>query len=305
METRTAGRWLVKASAVGILLGAVALAQEGGKVRPAYCAGGWYPGDAAALGKLVDDLLAKSAPGDATSQPSAKPLALICPHAGYRFSAPVAAAAYAQLRGRSYKRVIVLAFSHRNAGSYRGIDVPRDLTAYATPLGEVSIDRTACDVLLKNSLFTSHPNVDGGEHALELQLPLLQRALKEFALVPLLIGQMSERDYTAAAQAILPLLGDDTLLVASSDFTHFGPDYGYQPFKENVPDKLRELAEQSAATLVRCDYDGFVGHVAKTQDTICGGHGPIPLLLRVLAMGGGAQGSRAARRSGNSRRLPA
>jgi AmmeMemoRadiSam system protein B/AmmeMemoRadiSam system protein A len=255
------------------------------KVRPAACAGDWYPADPAALTKLVDDLLAAAPKGDV----SGRPLAVISPHAGYRFSAPVACAGYACLRGQSYRRVIVLAFSHRNAGRYHGIDVPKELTAYATPLGDVPIDRDVCDALLKNRLFSSDPAVDAGEHSLELQLPYLQRAIGKFALVPLLIGQMRETDYTAAAQALLPFLDEGTLLVASSDFTHFGPNYGYQPFKEDVPDKLRELSNEAATALRRCDFDGFAEHLAKTHDTICG-RGPILLLLRLLAMHGGADG---------------
>jgi len=272
-----------------VLLSQVVAAQDDAKVRSAYCAGGWYPGEPAALTKTVDDLLARASPPKVTK----KPLAVISPHAGYRYSAPAAAAGYACLRGHTYKRVIVLAFSHRNAGRYDGVDVPKELTAYATPLGEVPIDREVCDRLLSNPLFSSNPWVDAREHSLELQLPFLQRVLKDFSLVPLLVGRMSDRDYTAAAQAIIPWVDEGTLLVASSDFTHFGPRFGYQPFKDNVPEKIRELAEQAATPLVRCDYDGFEAHLAKTHDTICG-RGPIKLLLRILSMRGGAQGVRTA-----------
>jgi AmmeMemoRadiSam system protein B/AmmeMemoRadiSam system protein A len=272
-----------------ILASPLVVAQDAAKVRPAYCAGNWYPAEPAVLTKEIDDLLAKATPPEV----SGKPVALICPHAGYRYSAPVAAAAYASLRRQTYKRVIVLAISHRAAGTYRGIDVPKELTAYSTPLGQIPVDRRACDQLLTNPVFSSHADVDGGEHSLELQLPFLQRVVKDFTLVPLLVGQMADRDYTAAAQALLPLLDDDTLLVASSDCTHFGPNYGYTPFKDDVENKLRALAEQATATIVRCDYDGFVEHLAKTSDTICG-RGPISLLLRTLAMHGGAQAVRAA-----------
>lgn len=271
------------------LLSQVVVAQDGPKVRPAYCAGTWYPREPMALTKLVDDLLAR------VSRPevSGRPIALISPHAGYRYSAPVAAAGYACLRGQTYKRVIVLAFSHRNAGFYHGVDVPQKLTAYATPLGQVPIDRKVCDRLLENPLFSSHPAVDGGEHSLELQLPFLQRVLKEFSLVPLLVGRMADRDYAEAAQAIILVLDEQTLLVASSDFTHFGPNFGYQPFKDDLPNELRRLAVQAAVPLGACDYDGFVEHLAKTNDTICG-RGPITLLLRILSMQGGARGLRAA-----------
>jgi AmmeMemoRadiSam system protein B len=259
------------------------------KVRAPACAGTWYPADAGELAKFLDELLAQAKP-PAIDGP---PVALICPHAGYRFSAPTAAAAYATVRGHGFKRVIVLAFSHRHANRYHSIEVPGELTAYRTPLGEVPIDRAACARLLGNALFTSNPAVDAGEHSLELQLPILQRTLTDFKLVPLLIGQLRAAEYAQAAQALLPLVDANTLLVASTDCTHFGPDYGYVPFQEDVPDKLRELAEKAAAPLIRCDFDGFAEHLHKTGDTICG-RNPVLLLLRVLSAQGGATGVRAA-----------
>ncbi len=271
------------------LTGECVAGEGGGKVRPAYCAGTWYPGDAADLSKEIDELLARASPPEVPE----KPLAVISPHAGYRFSAPVAAAGYRLLRDHTYKRVIVLAFSHRGASSYSGVDVPSDQTAYRTPLGDVPIDREVCDQLLKDPVFASHAGIDRGEHSLELQLPFLQKVLTDFRLVPLLVGRMSTAEYAAAAKALLPLVDEDTLLVASSDFTHFGPNFGYQPFREEVPEKLRELADRATAPIMKCDFDGFLAHLAKTNDTICG-RGPIALLLRVLSMRAGASGVRAA-----------
>ena len=290
MNAHTAKQSVLTVLATVLTLSAAVLpAAAGETVRPAYCAGGWYPGDARQLTEQVDDLLAwASAP-----TVSGKPVAVISPHAGYRFSAPTAAAGYACLRGHTYKRVIVLAFSHRNAGRYTGLDVPAELTTYRTPLGPVPIDRSVCDDLLGKPGFGSHPGIDRGEHSLELQLPFLQRVLGEFRLVPLLVGRMSESDYAPTAREIIRWIDENTLLVASTDFTHFGPNFGYQPFKDDVPDKIRELADQAAAAIIRCDVDGFVDHLAKTQDTICG-RGPVTLLLRILSMQAGAQGLRTA-----------
>lgn len=264
-------------------------AAGGNNVRPPCCAGDWYPREPHKLEAHVDELLDRSTP---PALPG-RPLALIAPHAGYRFSAPVAAAAYATLRGHTYRRVIALAFSHRRAGSYRGIDVPQNLAAYATPLGEVTIDRAVCERLRANPLFAAHPGVDAGEHSLELQLPFLQRALRSpFRLVPLYVGQMNDRDHAAAAHALLPHVDDDTLVVASTDFTHYGAGFGFVPFTDDVPRRLADLAEQAATPILRCDYDGFVAHVTQTDDTICG-RGPVALLLRLVSMRGGATGVRA------------
>lgn len=258
-------------------------------VRPPCCAGTWYPGNAEELAKVVDGLLNDADPPKITG----KPLAVISPHAGYQFSAPVAAVGYRTLRGHRYKRIIVLAFSHRYAGSYKGIDVPKALKSYQTPLGAVPIDREACDQLLKHKMFSSRGSRGSEEHSLELQLPFLQRLAPDFQLVPLLVGGMSVEDYTKAAKALLPLIDGETLLVASSDFTHYGPNYGYRPFRDDIPDNLQALADQAFQPLSQGDFDGFVEHIEKTKDTICG-YGPILLMLRILSMKGGAVGLRAA-----------
>lgn len=283
-------RWAVCAvAAAGVLMdGARAMAKDGNAVvRPAYNAGSWYPGERKALADTVDELLDQAAPVGL----SGKPVAVIAPHAGYRYSAPVAAPAYRSLRGHKYRRVVVLAFSHRAASTYQGVDVSAEVSAYETPLGEVEVDREVCTALLKNRAFVSQLGLAEGEHSLELQLPFLQRTLGEFKLVPLYVGRMTPALEVEAAQALLPLLDGETLLVVSTDFTHFGKRFGYEPFTDDLPARLTELAEQAAAPLLRCDYDGFQTHLEQTRDTICG-RGPVALLLRVLSMQAGAQGVR-------------
>jgi hypothetical protein len=280
-----------------LLTGALGLAAAGlawatdpdSTVRAPSCAGGWYPAKPNKLNALLDKLLTEAPPPPVEG----KPLALVSPHAGYRFSAPVAAAGYSCLRGHSYTRVFVIAFSHRSSHSYSGVEVPGEFTAYQTPLGMVPIDRRICDDLLTKSIFLSKPGVETGEHSLELQLPFLQKTLSEFRLVPLLVGRMTEQQYAQAAQAILPWIDENTLLVASSDFTHYGSRFNYLPFTEDVPENLRRLAEQAADPITKCDFDGFRKHLAETKDTICG-RNPISLLLRILSMQGGAEATRAA-----------
>ncbi len=252
-------------------------------IRPMCCAGTWYPGDASELSAYVDDLLAKVPP----PKLDGPPLAVIVPHAGYRYSASVAATAYRALKGRRYKRVILLGFSHRYAGAYEGVNLPTEWSVYRTPLGSVPLDREGMDRLKKEQPFLSREGIDRDEHSLELQVPFLQRTCGEFKLLPMLVGRMSSRQYAAAAKAILPLLDADTLIVVSSDFTHFGPNYGYEPFRDDVRKKLAELADQASAPLLNCDFDGFLAHLDKTEDTICG-RGPILLLLRILSVHGGA-----------------
>jgi len=286
---RRSRHWLLLAAAsAGVLVTMVRVtASDEQTVRPGYCAGSWYPGDRARLTEELERCLGQA---PAVELPG-KPVGIIAPHAGYQYSAPVAATAYRCLRGQRYQRVIALAFSHRLAGSYSGVDVPAGLTAYRTPLGDVRIDREVCDVLRKHPLFVSVPQAGEGEHSLELQVPFLQHVLGDFALVPLYVGRVDAADYPRLAEALLPYLDGDTLLVASTDFTHFGPRFGYEPFRDDVPRKLTELADAAAAPIQRCDFDGFLAHLDKTQDTICG-RNPVALLLRVLSMRGRMQAVR-------------
>ncbi|MCG3137182.1 MAG: hypothetical protein HJJLKODD_01025 [Phycisphaerae bacterium] len=256
-------------------------------VRPAAFAGSWYPDTRA---ELITELQSRLECGSAPA-PALRPRALIVPHAGYRYSANVAAAAYRSLRKQDYQRVIILAPSHHFPLS--GVAVLKEWRAYATPLGEVKVDQAAVERLLRNRLFTSPTGLDREEHALELQLPFLQQVLGDFQLVPVYVGRLSGAEYTTAARELLTLTDAATLFVISSDFTHYGKNFSYQPFLERVPHRLSELAEQALQPLLTADFDGFSEHLEATGDTICG-QAPIKLLLRLLALTGGAVGERCA-----------
>jgi len=256
------------------------------QIRRSTCAGSWYPGKAADLKHMVDGMLADADPPKVEGDP----VALIVPHAGLRYSGRVAACAFKALQGRNSKRVIVLAISHRIGTWYRGASVPISYTAYETPLGKIPVDQEACRKLLSHKLFRDIAEADQGEHSLEIELPFLQRVLGDFALVPVLVGSCEGQDYDAMAQVLLSLLDDRTLLVASSDFTHYGSNYGYVPFTEDVEKKLNVLADAALKPILACDFDGFRRHVTQTQDTICG-RNAVSLLLRILQLRGGGKGT--------------
>jgi AmmeMemoRadiSam system protein B/AmmeMemoRadiSam system protein A len=274
-------RWLMAAA---LLTGCGA--SQGQEVRPAVCAGTWYPADKTDLSSLVDRLIAEA---PAASVPG-RPIALIVPHAGLRYSGPVAASGYKLLQGHKYERVIILAISHRLSSFYRGASVLANFSAFQTPLGQVNVDQQACQALLQNNLFRNVQEADAQEHSLEIQLPFLQRVLGPFHLVPILVGQCESQDYEPMAQALRQIVNDQTLLVASSDFTHYGPAYGYVPFTDNVQNRLTELADRAIKPILACDSEGFGQHVAQTGDTICG-RNAVRLMLRVLQLLGGADGT--------------
>ena len=181
--------------------------------KPAV-AGSFYPSDSGVLRTTVETLLA-----EATGQHGGAPLALIAPHAGYIYSGPVAASAYACLHAfrERYRRVVLLGPAHRVA--LRGIALP-DVEAFETPLGAIPLDRAAMDEL-------DDPEVDFDdaahrrEHSLEVQLPFLQVVLDHFSLLPLLVGATTPK---AVARVIDRLwTPPDTLVVVSSDLSHYLP----------------------------------------------------------------------------------
>ena len=192
--------------------GADALAM---RLRAPAVAGFFYPDDAAELSVALDECLASA---EAPRLGEVAPKALIVPHAGYVYSGPIAASAFARiapLRG-AIRRVVLLGPAHRVF--LRGLAAPR-AEAFATPLGVVPVDRAAIDALGDLPQVTVSDAPHAGEHSLEVQLPFLQRVLGGFALVPLVVGEASAEE---VAQVIERLWGGpETLLVVSSDLSHY------------------------------------------------------------------------------------
>ncbi len=248
-------------------------------VRPAAVAGSWYPGDAKALAKLVDGLLADAKP---PKPGGTGPLrALIVPHAGFRYSGPGAAAGYTLLRRSQPRRVVVVGPSHR--GRFRGLSIA-NVTHYRTPLGDIPLDLEAVTALRRATLVRAHDQAHQREHSIEMQLPMLQRVLKPgWTLVPVLVGGMDASDYARAAELLKTLADDRTLFVASGDFTHYGPNYGYVPFPpdEGVATALRDLDMGAYAQIAARSASGFADYRRRTGITACG-FGSVSVLLHLV-----------------------
>lgn len=179
----------------------------------------FYPGESSALSGAVDSLLAAAAPE--TSTPVAFK-ALIVPHAGYVYSGPIAAAAYARLRQAcaGIRRVVLLGPAHRVA--VRGLALP-GVEAFATPLGQIALDAEGVAAARRLPQVTDSRRAHAQEHALEVQLPFLQRVLDNFTLVPLVVGAASVESVVEVLDALWG--GPETLIVVSSDLSHYLP-YG-------------------------------------------------------------------------------
>jgi len=248
-------------------------------VRPAAVAGSWYPGEAAPLAAYVDRLL-KAAPSP-SARKAPPPRALILPHAGYRYSGAVAAAGVKLVQGRKYRRVVILGPAHR--GGFHGLSIA-GVDAYRTPLGLVPLDQDAIRRLRRSGLVTRDADAHREEHSIEMELPLLQRALAPgWKLVPILVGWLDPGDPARAAALLRPLLDDRTLLVVSTDFTHYGPAYGYLPFPldARTPERIESLDGGALRAILRKDADAFLRYRARTGITICG-YRAVAILLRLL-----------------------
>lgn len=185
--------------------------------RDAAVAGLFYPADPRALAAEIDAHLASAAPlPDGPNGRAAK--AIIAPHAGYVYSGPVAGSAYAALKPHAdrIRRVALLGPSHRVP--LHGLAAP-SAGAFATPLGEVEVDRRALETVLDLPQVGSDDEAHRLEHSLEVQLPFLQTILNDFTLVPLAVGDAPTRDVAEVIDRLYG--GPETLLVISSDLSHY------------------------------------------------------------------------------------
>jgi AmmeMemoRadiSam system protein B len=244
-------------------------------IKEPHLAGRWYPGEADVLARTVRDLLAAGGP------PRPGVVAVIVPHAAYQYSGPTAARGLAAA-GAGFRRALVLAPSH--FAGFRGAAV-LPMSGYRTPLGVMPIDAEAVAALRAVPLVRANPAVFMREHALEIELPLLQVLAPECTLVPLLVGALDPGDAAALAAVLRPFLGAPTLVVVSSDMTHYGRRFDFLPVPPSdaatVAAAVRGLDEGALDRIVARDADGFVRYVEETGVTICGRE-PIEVLLRAL-----------------------
>ncbi len=183
-------------------------------VRPPAVAGMFYPSSPQALRREVQAFLDQTQPGKWL------PKAIIAPHAGYIYSGPVAASAYALLQpvARNIRRVILLGPVHRvwvNGLALPGVD------AFDTPLGRIPIDADAVRQLAVFPFVERNPAAHALEHSLEVQLPFLQMVLGDFSLVPLVVGGATREQVAKVLETLWG--GDETLIVVSSDLSHYLP----------------------------------------------------------------------------------
>ncbi len=239
--------------------------------------GQFYPGKEDALRKKIEEaaMIARQ------DEIAVKPVrALILPHAGYDYSAVSAIKGILAVDKKRIKRVLILSPSHRHG--FHGVAAGR-YDGYWTPFDAVQCDMPALDNLLSlpDSPVKNMPDAHNGEHAIEVELPLLQYFLNQFTLIPLVVGQNNLEQVRRIADALEQFWEPETLWVISSDFTHFGRAFNYLPFSTDIRARLRKLDLDAVDKVLAQDTAGFYNYVQETGATICG-YLPITILLALL-----------------------
>ncbi len=185
------------------------------RVKKAEYAGLFYSSDPVEFKNLVDVDLAKAAMLGPDFSEIFLP-AMIVPSGGYSYCSLTTLSAYQKLQARKYQKVIVLGSSH--FFSFNGIALP-DFDYFETPLGQIPIDQLSVERLKTNFNFHVYQNAFAKEYSVEMQLPYLQYFLKEFELVPLIVG--NKINLMETVKMLQSILDEKTLIVVSTNFSHF------------------------------------------------------------------------------------
>ncbi|WP_027148428.1 AmmeMemoRadiSam system protein B [Methylobacter tundripaludum] len=200
--------------------------------RQPAVAGSFYPVNPEQLHLMLDQFLNDAATDEKV------PKAIIAPHAGYIYSGPIAASAYARLKKAHDKitRVVLIGPSHRVA--FRGLAVSRSET-FTTPLGSVPVDQAAVQTLVQLPFVEYIEQAHTYEHSLEVHLPFLQEMLDSFEIVPIVAGDASPEQVSQVLDALWG--GDETLIVISSDLSHYHDYATAQQMDKSTSQTIEQL----------------------------------------------------------------
>ena len=244
-------------------------------VRPPAVANMFYPGDVRVLSKGVTDLLERAEP----ERVRGPIVALICPHAGYQYSGFTAAHGYKLLIGNEFDSVVIVSPSHREG--FEGISVFNG-SAYQTPLGDLYVDKeirsALCqnDSMIKESTLGHHNRYPAPqEHAIEVQLPFIQKVLGDVKITPIVMGiQRREYCFHLGGKLAQVLNGKNVLLIASSDLSHYHPAQEAEALDQVV---IRDID--------RFDYEQLMEDLESERGEACGGGPTVAVLIAAKKLG--------------------
>ncbi len=240
--------------------------------RKPIVAGMFYHDNFEELSNQIDDSFhSEYGPGALPVKKRTKEiLGIIAPHAGYQFSGPGAAWAYKEI-AESKPADVYIMFGLSHSGLHSCVS----LEDWETPIGTIKTDQDFQKVFMANSGLKQDEQAHANEHSIEVQLPFLQFASKDYLhmlrIAPIIISE--DKNYEMIAEAIAKTIEQTkkkAIIIASSDFTHYGINYGYFPFKENVKESMYELDKGAIEHIKNLDAREFLEYIKKTEATICG-----------------------------------
>lgn len=252
--------------------------KTGNSIREPAVAGQFYDSNPGVLRRQIEQMLADCGP--VATKPGKYVQAAIVPHAGYVYSGKTAAKTLKPAISSKYKRAIVISPSH--SFPFKGLALS-SYDEYRTPLGCISVDKVLSDEIRgrKCRWINEMDEVHIPEHSLEVELPFLQILQPELPILPIVCGHIDLEIAEKISEVMYPFMNNESLWVISSDFTHFGRQFGYRPFAEDIPEKLRELDMGAVEKIISLDCEGFSRYVEETGATICGAN-PIKVLLKTI-----------------------
>jgi len=239
--------------------GCGAVSAEGSLCKEAEFAGSFYPGSNVKLASMVDGFIKAAR----VPETEGKIFAIIAPHAGYVYSGGVAGYSFKAIQGKPFETVIIIGPTHRY--HFNGVSV-YGKGFFSTPLGRVEIDSEVAAALINSSERISFKKeVFAGEHSVEVEIPFLQRALKDFKIVPVIMGRLTYENCEALGRALAGVIGEDEriLVVASTDMSH------YKSYRQAL-----QMDRFTISLLTRLKPRLLFDHIQRGVSELCGA-GPV------------------------------
>jgi MEMO1 family protein len=244
----------------------------GKNVRKTKVAGQFYDKEPVALQVFIDN--AKSESSNIIPKNS-KVKAVILPHAGYVFSGKTAIKTLITAKENNYRNIFIIAPSHYVG--FEGIALST-YDEYETPFGNITANKALVNELSKNN-FPTRNEPHKHEHSLEVQLPIIKDLFPDIPIIPMICGFINNPQAKNIAEKLQKYWNDDNnLWVISSDFTHYGRNFNYTPFTDNIKDNLSKLDNDAIKEILELNPELFNDYLEKTGVTICGKH-PISIML--------------------------
>ena len=258
--------------------------KENNLIRPASHSGSWYNNSPKILSQEINQYLSNTKKLEYQGYIKS----IIVPHAGYRFSGPTMAQSFININPDNYNRIVILGPSHHEYFQGCGLT---SFEEFETPFGKINVDVKYIKKLLnkKDIFFEINKSIDINEHSIEMELPFLKYIFdkKEFSIIPIIVGDNNYETNKRIAKILYELYEDkNTLFVISSDFCHWGRNFGYTLYDkkfDNIWESIQDLDKQALDIIEEMNSEKLEKYFKKTKNTICG-RNPISISLSIIEL---------------------